>query len=182
MTRPRVQISAEALLHFATGNDNKFLEAQKTLGKLQRINIDTIEPQSMEPQEITKAKIAQIREHTDKPFFCEDVSLFIEDINGLPGPFVKYFVARMGADMMAQYFHASPARAVCTMGYFDGEQTHIITGETHGRIVQPRGEGWGFNEIFEVEETQKTLAELHEINEFSYTHRTRALEQLKELL
>jgi inosine triphosphate pyrophosphatase len=170
------------LLLFATGNDNKFTEASRVLGELERLNIDTIEPQTLDLVEITQAKVDQIKQHTTKPFFCEDVSLFIDDINGFPGPFVKYFLKQLGADLIAQYFYASPARSVCTVGYFDGQTTHILQGVTHGRIVVPRGEGWGFNAIFEEEETQKTLAELHEKRVYAYTHRTRALEKLKELL
>lgn len=182
MTRPRVQISERALLLFATGNDNKFKEAQAVLGELKRLDIDTIEPQTLEIAEITKAKVAQIRQNTDKPFFCEDVSFFIEDMGGFPGPFIKFLLKTMGAEKLAEYFYASPARSVCTIGYFDGEQTHIIQGETHGRVVEPRGDDWGFNPIFEEQTTGKTLAELHSEGNYLYTHRTQALQQLKELL
>lgn len=183
MTRPRVQISERALtLYFVTGNKNKVAEAQKVLPELIHYQLDIDELQTLDKQAIVKDKLRQARKHLNKPFFLEDVSLDIQTLNNLPGPFIKYFIQEIGANKLSELTQESPATATCMIGYFDGKKEHIITGQTQGKIVTPKGNGWGFNPILEVNNTKQTLAQLHEKNDYGYTHRTKALKKLKEQL
>ncbi|MFT4250570.1 MAG: non-canonical purine NTP pyrophosphatase [Candidatus Woesearchaeota archaeon] len=169
-------------LYFVTGNKNKYEEAKQTLPFIQRYTLETTELQTLDKKIIVQDKLRQAKKHLQEPFFLEDASLDVESLNGLPGPFVKFFAQKLSAEQFANLCLGSQATAACTIGYWDGKQEHILTGETKGVIVQPRGEGWGFSEILEVEDTNKTLAQLHQENNYSYTHRTRALKKLQELL
>ena len=181
MVRPRVQISAEAL-YFATSNENKLQEAREVLGEeLQQIVLDVEEVQSMDEEFVALSKLRAAKKHVNKPFFVEDVSLRAQALNGLPGPFIKYFVKNLSRKELVDTLQG-PAQAVCTLAYWDGADEHVVQGVIDGAIVAPRGEGWGFSALFEHEQLKKTFAEFSEEERLRYTHRSVALRKLQAIL
>ena len=113
---------------FITGNENKFKEASEIIPNLDRKKIDLDEIQG-EETEIAKHKVKQAYGIIKGPVFVEDVSLRISSLGGLPGPYVKYFVERLGAkgiyDLVRHKADRS-AQAICTVGFFDGENLKIV--------------------------------------------------------
>lgn len=175
MTRPRVQISAEAL-YFVTGNADKIREAQHVLSDVSQYELDTTEIQSLNEEAIIRDKLSQAKAHLDEPLFVEDVSLRLEALGGLPGPFIKYFLKRLSLQEVAD-LAAGPAQVRCTIGYWDGEEDHVFQAVVDGAIVQPRGEDWGFNPIFE-HESGETYAQMSTDKRLRIGHRAQALKQL----
>jgi len=143
---------------FITGNQNKADYLAKTLGielEHQKINLDEI--QSVNPLEIVEHKVRQAYEIAQKPVLVEDVSLAFTALNGLPGPFIKFFVdVENGLENLCRMldgFDDRSAYASVVYGYFDGETLKLIPGKLNGMIAKsPRGEGgYGWDKIFEPE-------------------------------
>jgi len=143
---------------FITGNQNKADYLAKTLGiELEHQKIDLDEIQSANPLEIVDHKVRQAYDIIQKPVLVEDVSLVFNALNGLPGPFIKFFVeAENGLENLCRMldgFSDRSAYASVVYGYFDGETLELIPGRLNGTIAQsPRGEGgYGWDKIFEPE-------------------------------
>jgi inosine triphosphate pyrophosphatase len=78
---------------FITGNQNKADYLAKTLGiELEHQKIDLDEIQSVNPLAIVEHKVRQAYNIIQKPVLVEDVSLVFNALDGLPGPFIKFFV------------------------------------------------------------------------------------------
>lgn len=143
---------------FITGNQNKADYLAKTLGiELEHQKIELDEIQSANPTEIVEHKVRQAYDIVNKPVLVEDVSLVFTALNGLPGPFIKFFVeAENGLENLCRMldgFDDRSAYASVIYGYFDGVEMKIIPGKLAGVIAQsPRGEGgYGWDKIFEPE-------------------------------
>jgi inosine triphosphate pyrophosphatase len=143
---------------FITGNQDKADYLAKTLGiKLDHQKIDLDEIQSADPFAIVEHKVRQAYEITHKPVLVEDVSLVFSALNGLPGPFVKFFVdAENGLENLCRIldgFEDRTAYGSVIYGYYDGQDLKIIEGRLQGSIARhPRGEGgYGWDKIFEPE-------------------------------
>jgi inosine triphosphate pyrophosphatase len=153
---------------FITGNQNKADYLARTLGvELQHQKVDLDEIQSTDLHEIVEHKVKQAFALIGKPVLVEDVSLRFESLNGLPGPFVKFFVdAPDGLEKMCRMldaFEDRSARAECVFGYYDGTNLQLFESGLNGKIAKnPRGEnGYGWDKIFEPEGYEgKTRAEL----------------------
>ena len=143
---------------FITGNQNKADYLAKTLGiELEHQKIDLDEIQSVNPLEIVEHKVRQAYDIIQKPVLVEDVSLVFNALNGLPGPFIKFFVdAESGLENLCRMldgFDDRSAYASVVYGYFDGEVLKLIPGRLAGAIAKsPRGDGgYGWDKIFEPE-------------------------------
>lgn len=143
---------------FITGNQNKVDYLAKTLGielEHEKLNLDEI--QSADPYEIIEYKVRQAYALVGKPVLVEDVSLVFNALNGLPGPFIKFFVeAEDGLENLCRMldgFEDRSAYGSVVYGYFDGTELKMIAGRMNGMIPQqPRGEGgYGWDKIFEPE-------------------------------
>ena len=168
---------------FITGNKNKLVEAQKIIPGLKSRAVDVEEIQSMNPSEVVLAKAKAVAAHVQEPFFVEDVSLDIASLKGLPGPFIKFFVAKLGPEGIAALAEGSQAVARASICYFDGSEYHVVHGEVPGTIVQPRGENkFGFDPFFQPEGKQLTYGQKKKKKKNTLSHRYAALQKLKELL
>lgn len=143
---------------FITGNQNKADYLAKTLGiELEHQKIDLDEIQSVNPLEVVEHKVRQAYDIIQKPVLVEDVSLVFNALNGLPGPFIKFFVdAENGLENLCRMldgFDDRSAYASVVYGYFDGEVLKLIPGRLAGAIAKsPRGDGgYGWDKIFEPE-------------------------------
>jgi non-canonical purine NTP pyrophosphatase (RdgB/HAM1 family) len=140
---------------FITGNQNKADYLAKLLGMPidhQKIELDEI--QSKDIAEVVTHKVKQAYEIAGKPVLVEDVSLEFTALDGLPGPFVKFFVdSQDGLEMMCRMldgFSDRHARAECMYGYYDGERLELFRGELDGAVADhPRGDGgFGWDKVF----------------------------------
>uniref|UniRef100_A0A0G4HPL8 Inosine triphosphate pyrophosphatase n=1 Tax=Chromera velia CCMP2878 TaxID=1169474 RepID=A0A0G4HPL8_9ALVE len=173
-------------LHFCTGNKNKLAEVQQILGDkvdLRSAKIDLPELQG-EPDEISKKKCLEAWSQLHVPVIVEDTQLCFNAYKGLPGPYIKWFLEKMGHDglnKMLAAFEDKTAYAQCVFAYFDGEESEpiVFTGRVDGQIVPARGpKDFGWDPIFEVGSTKLTFAEMDKEAKNKISHRGRALEKL----
>lgn len=179
-------------LTFCTGNLNKLAEVQQILGDAAHIDptdMDLPEYQG-DPTDISAEKCRAAYAKLNRPVLVEDTSLCFNALHGLPGPYIKWFLTKMGVDQLPKLlaaYHDKTAYALCVFSYLDGltPSPHLFKGITKGRIVDnPRGpRSFGWDCIFEPEEgSGQTYAEMSSEEKNNISHRYRALEKLKAFL
>lgn len=170
-------------IHFITGNLNKVKEVRGILGEIRHINIDLPELQEMDPRRVVLAKARSALEQGYKPVLIEDTSLSIPSCGGLPGPLVKWFLKGLGAEGLVKFAasHGEPrAEARTIFGLAFGPQT-ILYGEgvIFGTLVSPRGEGFGWDSVFQPDGSTVTFGEMSLEDKNKYSMRAQALHALK---
>lgn len=123
-------------LNFVTGNKGKLLETSKilrtTIPNLQSISLDLPELQGDSPEEISKAKcrIASKKAGPGVAVIVEDTSLCFNALKGLPGPYIKWFLDKLGHDglntMLAGHEDKS-AYALCVFSYSHDPSMEPVT-------------------------------------------------------
>ena len=173
-------------LYFITGNKGKLAEVQSILGNVEGLDIDLPEIQSLDAHEIIKAKLEEAKKHQQGEFIVEDTSLYLEALKGLPGPLIKWFMKTIGNEglyKMAQAFGNPNAEAKTIIGYSNAQgEISFHEGVIKGTIVAPRGEGFGWDPVFQPEGDSKTFGELSADEKNSFSMRKIALEKLREQL
>lgn len=173
-------------LYFVTGNADKFREAQALLPTLQRIEIDLPEEQSLDPQLVIQKKLDVARELHDGTLIVEDTSLYLDGLNGFPGPLIKWMlqsVGNQGIYDLCQRLENRQAIARTVVGYSDASGVRFFEGETRGQIVAPNGnDGFGWDAIFIPDGLSETFAEMGEEFKSEFSMRTRAFEKLRQFL
>lgn len=159
-------------LTFVTGNANKLREVQQILAATPAFPF-TLVNQSLDVPEVqgttadvARAKCRAAAKQLNGPCITEDTALAFTAFGGLPGPYIKDFLANLGLDglnRMLDGFEDRSATAICTFAYCasaDAEPV-IFEGRTQGRIVPPRGDNrFGWDPIMEVNGTGKTYSEM----------------------
>ncbi|MFZ2484340.1 MAG: non-canonical purine NTP pyrophosphatase [Minisyncoccia bacterium] len=170
-------------LYFITGNKGKLAEVQSILGNVEALDIDLPEIQSLDAHEIIKTKLEEAKKHQAGEFIVEDTSLYFEALKGLPGPLIKWFMKTIGNGglyKIAESFGSHNAEAKTIIGYSDAQgNISFFEGNIKGTIVSPRGEGFGWDPIFQPEGYSKTFGELTAEEKNSFSMRKIALEKLK---
>lgn len=143
-------------------------------------DLDLDEIQSLDMYEIVSKKLRQAYTVINQPVIVEDVSAELASLNGLPGPFVKFFIKLLGADALYQIGAPNdPAKIICTMSYFDGKNEIIVDGVMNGTVVAPRGNGgFGFDPTIIPDGHSQTLAELGQKVKNELSHRRKAADLL----
>lgn len=152
---------------FITGNQNKADYLAKYLERpVDHIKVDLDEIQSLNLKEIVEHKVRQAYEKVKKPVIVEDVSLEFEALNGLPGPFVRFFIEQIPFETICSMVNNKSRRAIarCVFGYYDGETLKLFEGSLGGTIAEtPAGEyGYGWDKIFIPDGYTVTRAQLDE--------------------
>jgi inosine triphosphate pyrophosphatase len=169
-------------LTLITGNTHKLEEWRRIVPAATALdhhplNLDEI--QSLDNAEIIRHKVRQAYEAIGHPVVVEDVSCGLDKLNGLPGPFIKFFNERLGQDSLLQLGgEGAAATAICTVGYYDGTNEIIVNGTVHGTIVPARGNGFGFEDGFQPEGSTKTYGEMSRAEKDAASHRRLAIDEL----
>ena len=169
---------------FVTGNENKLREWQRQMPAdviLESIDIDLPEIQSDDPEEIVADKAKRAYEVAGMPVVVEDVSAELEHLNGLPGPFIKFFMKRLGNDALHQLAirESEAATISCAVAYYDGINLVTLRGDAKGTVVAPRGDnGFGFDVTFVPDGHDKTYAEMTSEEKDKVSHRQKAIKML----
>ncbi|MEO2241314.1 MAG: XTP/dITP diphosphatase [Euryarchaeota archaeon] len=171
----------------ATGNRAKFREMRDVLREhgieAERVDVDYPELQSDSPEEIAAYGARYCAESLGKPVIVEDSGLFVDALNGFPGPYSAYVYETIGNEGILRLLEGEEdrsARFISVIGYCEpGGEPVTFTGEVRGRIAEePRGEeGFGYDPIFIPEGREKTFAELGVEEKCKMSHRARALEK-----
>lgn len=172
----------QALFTIVTGNKGKLAEFRRLLPDsvaFDHVAIDLPEIQSLDSNEIITAKAQAAYANLQRPVLVEDVTAGIDELGGLPGPFIKFFEQKLGKDALFMLRGETSAKVVCTIGYYDGENMIFATGEVVGMAVAPRGNyGFGFDCCFQPEGTNKTYGEMPPEEKDAVSHRSLAVKNL----
>ncbi|MCJ1230648.1 nucleoside triphosphate pyrophosphohydrolase ham1 [Toensbergia leucococca] len=172
-------------LNFITGNRKKLDEVKTILGDsvvLTSQSLDLVEIQGT-IEDISLDKCRRAAAIVKGPVLVEDTCLSFNALNGLPGPYVKWFLQALGHEGLNNLLLAyedKSAEAVCTFTYCEGPGNEPVTfqGRTVGKIVPARGPtDFGWDPIFEYQ--GKTYAEMDKSEKNEVSHRFKALQRLK---
>ena len=174
-------------LYFITGSKGKFAEVQLIIPNLKQLNIDLPEIQELDPKKIIEAKLQSAFEHRSGEFIVEDTSLYLDCLNGLPGPLIKWFIKSIKNEGIAEIvdkFGNKKAMARTFIGYAKTRKDiHFFEGGVAGEIVYPRGNnGFGWNPIFQPNGESRTFGEMSLEEKQKYSMRKIAAEKLKIFL
>ena len=173
-------------LYVITGNKQKFREIQDRLPSVEQLDIDLPEIQSLDPEEIIEYKLNEARKQHDGTFIVDDTSFSLDALNGLPGPLIKWFLATVkvqGLADIAEKFDNDGAEARAVIGYWDGNSTRYFSGTVRGTICQPtQGNFFGFDCIFKPEGHDTSYAEMSVSEKNAISHRGQALRKLEAYL
>jgi inosine triphosphate pyrophosphatase len=174
-------------LYVITGNTNKFLEVAEILDEVTQINLDLPEIQEIDPHKVIREKLLDALKHHKGALIVEDTSFFLDCLPGLPGPLFKWFEKTIGAQgvyEIAKRFNSFGASAKSCVGLAKSEdEIFFFEGEIRGKVVPPtKGEGFGFDFIFQPEGYTKTFAQLGRAEKNNFSHRRIALNKLKDFL
>lgn len=167
-----------------TGNKGKLAEWQRLVPAefvLESTDIDLDEIQSLDMEAIVVDKAKRAYAHITKPLVVEDISAGLDDLEGLPGPFIKFFEKRLGMDALFRLAKTaqSPATVRCAAAYFDGQKLLTVITEVKGFAVSPRGEnGFGFDKCFMPAGQDKTYGEMSPAEKDAVSHRSMAVREL----
>ncbi len=174
---------------FITGNQNKADYLSRQLGvELKHHKLDLDEIQSTDLHVIVEHKLRQAYEQLNVPVLVEDVSLAYDALNGLPGPYIKWFVDQAGDDACCRMLDGFDNRGAiirCTFGYFDGQRMEFFDSELAGTISDtPRGEnGFGFDRFFINNGYDITRAEMDQAeNERTYAEQMKPFGKVREFI
>ena len=174
-------------LYFITGNQGKLAEAKAIIQQIEGLDIDLPEIQELDAHKIIQAKLEAAFAHQQAEFVVEDTSLYIDGLEGLPGPLVKWFLATVGPAgiyKIASAFKAQSATAKTIVGYAKNpNDMHFFEGEIKGKIVEPKGEkGFGFDPIFQPDGYTQSFAEMSLEEKNIVSMRKTAFSKLAEFL
>ncbi|KAK7200546.1 Ham1 family [Novymonas esmeraldas] len=220
-------MSATATVCLVSGNKGKLLEVQSYLSHanvaVEAVKIDLPELQNSSAERISwdkaveayrvvnKMPVGEPLRHGGRPVLVDDTSLEFDALAGMPGPYIKWFLDRLGVEglvkMVAGFEVANEettadtapahrtASAVCIISLCRGvdEATgqplvEQFRGVCRGALpAAPRGDvGFGWDSIFapaaQIPPYAKTFAEMTVEEKNTLSHRAKALEMLTEYL
>ena len=158
----------------------RILPADSAL-ELESLDVDIPEIQSLDMTEIITDKAHKAFAAANGPVIVEDISAGLDELNGLPGPFIKYFEQSLGKGALHRLASNDPTPATLTavMAYYDGATQLIASSDLHGQVVSPRGgEGWGFDFCFVPDGYAKTFSEMGPEAKDKISHRSMAMRDL----
>ncbi|TYZ62537.1 hypothetical protein PybrP1_012719 [[Pythium] brassicae (nom. inval.)] len=186
-------MASKPVVTFVTGNRNKLAEVVAILGsdfpfELRNQAVDLPELQG-EPADIAREKCRLAARQVNGPVLVEDTSLCFNALQGLPGPYVKWFLDKTGHEglnnLLAAYDDKS-AYAQCIFAYASGAddaEPKVFVGRTPGVIVPARGPpNFGWDPIFQPDGYAATYAEMDKATKNSISHRYKSLELLRTFL
>ncbi len=188
----------------ATNNEHKLREIRQILGGgfevkgLADIGCHEDIPETSDTLEGNALQKAHyVREHYGLDCFADDTGLEVEALGGEPG----VVTARYGGLNGYGEDHDSTANIRCLLDKLEGQnnrrarfrtviallqdgEEHLFEGTVEGRIVtELRGtDGFGYDPVFEPEETGLTFAEMGPEEKNHISHRGRATQKLAEYL
>ncbi|GAB0094426.1 Inosine triphosphate pyrophosphatase [Sergentomyia squamirostris] len=177
---------------FVTGNAKKLEEVIAILGatfprQLIAKKIDLPELQG-EIDDIARKKCQEASRQVRGPVLVEDTALCFNGMKGLPGPYIKWFLDKLGPEGLWQMLHGFEdysAEAVCTFAFSEGEgeEVHLFYGRTPGTIVSPRGpRDFGWDPCFQPEGYTETYAEMLKAEKNKISHRFRSVDLFREFI
>jgi XTP/dITP diphosphohydrolase len=180
----------------ASKNLGKIAEFKRILGEVGISIITDIEFPDVEEsgstfEENALLKAHAISRHTKLPALADDSGLAVDALNGAPGIFSARWsgvhgddganIKRLVEDLNGIVLENRGAKFIAVLALVrpDGEEL-LVRGELRGKIRnQPIGvNGFGYDPIFEPENSDRTLGEMSAAEKDAISHRSKALTEL----
>ncbi|MCI4465542.1 MAG: XTP/dITP diphosphatase [Thermoproteus sp.] len=178
-------------IYLATSNRHKVAEARYILGmysiEVVQKNVEKLEVQADEVEVVAEAAARRLCEEGEELVAVEDAGLYIDALNGFPGPYSEYVYRTLGIagvlKLMAGVERRS-ARFKSAVAICVDKSVEVFTGVAEGSIAaEPRGSGgFGFDPIFVPAGHLKTFAEMSLEEKSALSHRGKAFRRLAEWL
>jgi len=165
-------------LFFASSNNHKYYEAKKILDtfgiKLGFLKSDLMEIQSNSLKDIAMKKAKNAFSKHKKPIIVEDDGLFINSLEGFPGPYSSYVFKTIGnVGILNLLKNNRKAKFISIITYCDKTNLESFDGKLDGIISKSqKGKGWGYDPIFIPKNSNKTFAENNNKNELSHRYKS----------
>ncbi len=194
--------SARPRLLLATRNRDKVEEIREALAGLE-IDLLTVDelgplPEVIEDQETLKGnaikKAATLASLSGLLSLADDTGLEVDALNGAPGVYSSRYsgenatyaenVTRLLRELEGVLPAERTARFRCVIAIADARGVETVDGVCEGLIIdEPRGTGgFGYDPVFMVPDTGKTMAELSMAEKNRISHRGRALARMRVVL
>jgi XTP/dITP diphosphohydrolase len=182
------------VIFFATNNVNKFQEARRVFSEhkiaVGMLRVKTLEIQNESIEEIAKASVVDAFRNCNLPVIVEDAGLFVEALNGFPGPYAAYVYKTIDNGGLLRLMENAKNRRACfksVVAYYsvDCKLPICFEGEVSGEITKVERRsgneyGFGFDPIFKPANSNKTFAEMSIASKNKYSHRAKALHKFAE--
>ena len=174
-------------LFFVSSNTHKFTEAQRILSNLGldislfKTTLEEIQSNSL--SEIAKRKALDAYSKVQKPVIIEDDGLFIDSLDGFPGPYSSYAydtIGNKGIMSLLEKIESRNAKFVAIIAYCNGvDDIQLFESSIPGKISLSIEEGgWGYDPIFIPDGESKTYANVSDKDKFS--HRSASLKKFSD--
>ncbi len=168
-------------LFFVSSNNYKYQEVKKILNSFEiklgffKFDLEEIQSNSLKDIALKKAKDAFLK--CKKPVIIEDDGLFINSLDGFPGPYSSYVFKTIGNKGILNLLKSNrKAKFVSIISYCDKKILLSFNAKLDGSISNSqKGKSWGYDPIFIPKNSRKTFAEMDNKNELS--HRYKALKK-----
>ena len=181
------------IIFFATNNFHKFNEARRVLAEhkiaVGMLRVKALEIQSDSLSDIAQASAIDAFERCHLPIIVEDAGLFVDVLNGFPGPYSAYTYKTVGnvglLKLMGKVAYRK-ATFKSAIVYYDGQGAPVcFEGEAAGKITSEERvgngkSGFGFDPIFQPDGSSKTFAEMTITEKNGYSHRANAIRKFAE--
>ncbi|WP_254829732.1 non-canonical purine NTP pyrophosphatase [Haloglomus salinum] len=115
-------------LRYVTTNPGKVREAEEYLDDVSALDYDYAEVQAPELGPIAAHGAREAYRHAGEPVIVDDAGLFVEALDGFPGPYSSYVEGTLGVELTGRVAREAVAdgevaRAAfrCVIGYCDGD-------------------------------------------------------------
>lgn len=115
------------MLRFVTTNEGKLREAREYLGsnaEVRQLDFDTTEIQADDIATVAAHSAREAYEHVGEPVIVEDSGLFVDALDGFPGPYSAYVEDTLGIERVWNLAEQESDRAASfrsVIAYCDGE-------------------------------------------------------------
>lgn len=175
-------------LTVVTGNAGKAAEIGAITGwPVEAVKLDILEVQSLDLEQVAREKALAAYRIIGRAIVVDDTGMSIAALNGLPGPFVAWFIDQIGPQGILDMVRGKEDRraevATC-IGYADEQGARTFHGTVQGTLTtELRGEGgFGYDPIFIPGGQTKTYAEMTSDEKNAISMRSIAIGKLRDFL
>jgi XTP/dITP diphosphohydrolase len=182
------------VIFFATNNINKFNEARQVLKEYNiavgMLRVKNLEVQSDYLEEIAETSVLEAHSKSHLPLIVEDAGLFVEALNGFPGPYAAYVYKTIGNKGLLKLMEnksdrRAKFRSILAYQSEESEAPLCFSGEVAGILTDRERRknhdfGFGFDPVFIPFHRKKTFAEMDLAEKNKCSHRAQALRKFAE--